>query len=336
MMNLFSLQALLESSLERTTSSGYCGGASRWSEFCYKNSPLDLTLVGTGKCSYLGVICSFETHLLQATMASSTSAPRNEKDLNENFLTMLTCSSCALYLSAPIYQCWSGHSFCSHCFATHLKCPMCKMTFVKCRNVSLEMITRNFLFPCKNRTEGCKAKFRLHELYQHEKICPRQKLCDCAIGKYGDRSCSWKGPYSNVWLHVKDVHPTKLFLCESIECVVKDFDPTDNFTSVLLIRALGESFWYYNQQDKKKNAFLGAAQYIGPKYKALKYKYETDFCSKNQSDFKLSFSRLTHHDGTAIEDIFSSEQCMSLRSSMLNNLVLEDNSLHFYLRLKTA
>jgi hypothetical protein len=105
---------------------------------------------------------------------------------------------------------------------------------------------------------------------------------------------------------------------------------------VLLIRALGESFWYYNQQDKKRNAFLGAAQYIGPKYKALKYKYETDFYSKDQSDFKLSFSRLTHSDGTGIEDVFSSEQCMSLRSTMLNSLVREDNSLHFYLRLKTA
>lgn len=284
----------------------------------------------------LEVICSFETHLLQATMASNTAAPRNEKDLNENFLTMLTCSSCALYLSAPIYQCWSGHSFCSHCFAKHLKCPLCKVNFVRCRNVSLEVITRNFLFPCKNRSEGCEAKFRLHELYRHEEICPRQKLCDCIIGKYEDRSCSWRGPCSKIWLHVRDVHQKKIFLCENIECIIKDFNPTDNFTSVLLIRALGESFWYYIQQDKKRNAFLGAVQYIGPKYKALKYKYETDFYSRNQSDFKLSFSRLTHHDGRKTEDIFNSEQCMSLSSTMLNNLVREDNSLHFYLRLKPA
>lgn len=269
-------------------------------------------------------------------MAFTTPVPRNEKDLNENFLTLLTCSACTLYLSAPIYQCWSGHNFCSNCFATHMNCPRCKLTFVRCRNVSLEMITRNFLFPCKNRTEGCEAKFRLHELYQHEEICPRQKLCDCAIGKYGDRSCSWSGPSSNIWLHVRDVHPTNLFLCENIECVVKDFNPTDSFTSVLLIRALGESFWYYNQQDKKRNAFLGAAQYIGPEYKALKYKYETDFYSENQSNFKLSFSSLTHHIGTKIEDIFNSEQCMSLRSTVLNNHLREDNSLHFYLRLKSA
>ena len=269
-------------------------------------------------------------------MASTTSAQRNEKYLNENFLTMLTCGACALYLSAPIYQCWSGHNFCSHCFATYLKCPTCKMTFVRCRNVSLETITRNFLFPCKNRTEGCEAKFRLQELYRHEEICPREKLCVCAIGKYEDRSCSWRGPCSNIWLHVKDVHPTKLFLSENIECIIKDFDPTDSFTSVILIRALGESFWYYNQQDKKKNAFFGAVQYIGPKNRALKYKYETDFCLKDQSDFKLSFSRLTHHDGVEIEDIFNSEQCMSFRSTMLNNLVREDNSLHFYLRLKSA
>jgi len=99
---------------------------------------------------------------------------------------------------------------------------------------------------------------------------------------------------------------------------------------------MGESFWYYNQQDNKRNAFLGAVQYIGPKYKALKYKYEADFYSRNQSDFKLSFSSLTHHDGTEIEDVFNSEQCMSLRSTMLNNLVREDNCLHFYLRLKSA
>jgi hypothetical protein len=105
---------------------------------------------------------------------------------------------------------------------------------------------------------------------------------------------------------------------------------------VLLIRALGESFWYYSQQDKERNAFLGAAQYIGPKNRALKYKYEINFYSKNQSDFKLSFSRQTHHYGTELKDIFNSEQCMSLRSTMLNNLVGEDNSLHFYLNLKSA
>jgi hypothetical protein len=105
---------------------------------------------------------------------------------------------------------------------------------------------------------------------------------------------------------------------------------------VLLIRALGESFWYYNKQDKERNTFLGAAQYIGPKHRALKYKYETDFYSTNQNDFKLSFSRLTHHNGKEMEDIFNSEQCMSLRSTMLNNLVRQDNSLHFYLRVKSA
>jgi len=137
-------------------------------------------------------------------------------------------------------------------------------------------------------------------------------------------------------LHVKEVHPQKLFLSENIECIIKDFNPTDSFKSVLLIRALGESFWYYIQQDKKRNAFLGAVQYIGPKYKALQFKYETDFYSSNQSDFKLSFSRLTHHDGRKIEEIFSSEQCMSLSATMLNNIVREDNSLHFYLRLKPA
>jgi hypothetical protein len=105
---------------------------------------------------------------------------------------------------------------------------------------------------------------------------------------------------------------------------------------VLLIRALGESFWFYNQQDKERNAFLGAVQYIGPKNRALKYKYETHFCSKNKNNFKLSFSGQTHHGGTELKDIFNSEQCMSLRSTMLNNLVREDNSLQFYLRLKSA
>ena len=198
------------------------------------------------------------------------------------------------------------------------------------------MITRHFLFPCENRTEGCEAKFRLQYLYQHEEICPRQRLCECVLGKYEYRSCSWRGPCSSIWLHVKEVHPKKLFLCENVECIVKNFYPTDNFTSVLLIRALGESFWYYNKQDKERNAFLGAVQFIGPQHKALKYKYETEFHSTSRSDFKLSFSRQTHHYNKEIADIFNSEECMSLRSTVLNNFVRKDNSLHFYLRVKLA
>jgi hypothetical protein len=202
--------------------------------------------------------------------------------------------------------------------------------------MSLEIITRYFLFPCKNRIVGCEAKLKLQELYQHEDICTLQKLHECAIGKYEDQGCSWRGPCSKMWLHVKETHPTKFFSCQNIECVIKEFDSVDSFSSVLLIRALGESFWYFSKQDKNKNKFLGAAQYIGSKHRALKYKFETEFCSSSLSDFKLSFSMVTHHYGKEIYDIFNSEQCMSLGSKMLNNFLKKDNSLHFNLRVKAV
>lgn len=268
-------------------------------------------------------------------MASTVPIQTNGRDFNESFLAMLTCHSCALYLSSPVYQCWDGHSFCSRCISTCLNCPKCQKNFIKSRNVSLEMITRNFLFPCKNRTEGCEAKFKLQELYQHEEVCPRQKLCECVIRKYDGRDCPWRGPCSNIWLHVKQTHPTRLLFCKNIECVVKNFDPIDIFSSVFLIRTLGESFWYYIKQDKG-NKFLCAVQYIGSQHRASKYKYEIDFSSLSQTEFKLSFSRSTHPNDKKIEDIFNSEQCMSSRSTMLNNYLWEDKSLHFKFRVKPA
>jgi hypothetical protein len=202
--------------------------------------------------------------------------------------------------------------------------------------MSLEIITRNFLFPCKNRTVGCEAKLRLEDLYQHEDICPRQKFCDCAIGKYEkNQHCSWRGPCSKVWLHVKETHPTKFFSCQNIECVVKEFHPVDNFLSVLLIRALGESFWYFTKQDKEKNKFLGAAQHMGWECAALKYTFEIDFCSSLR-DFNLIFSMVTHHYDKEIEDVFKSEKCMSISSKMLSNFLRKDNSLHFILRVKAT
>jgi hypothetical protein len=122
---------------------------------------------------YLESTVLYGTQQLQSMMAPDLHARRNAKDLNESLLTMLTCRSCALYLSPPVCHSWKGHSFCTCCVSSCLKCPICNTKFIKTCNVSLEIITNKYLFPCKNRTVGCNAKLKLQEIYQHEDICPR-------------------------------------------------------------------------------------------------------------------------------------------------------------------
>jgi len=56
--------------------------------------------------------------------------------------------------------------------------------------------------------------------------------------------------------HTSNKHIPKMFLCQSTGYVIKGFDLIDSFWSVFLIRALGESFWYYTKQDKKKNSWV--------------------------------------------------------------------------------
>jgi hypothetical protein len=139
-----------------------------------------------------------------------------------------------------------------------------------------------------------------------------------------------------MWLHVKETHSTKFFSCQNIECVIKEFAPVDNFSSVLLIRALDESFWYFTKQDKNENKFMGAAQHTGSEYEALKYEFEAEFRSPSLNDFKLSFSMITHHCGKEREAIFNSEECVSLSSKMLSHFLRKDKSLHFKLRVKAV
>jgi len=80
------------------------------------------------------------------------------------------------------------------------------------------MKSRNFLFPYKNRTEGCGTTFKSQELHQHEDTCPRQNVCECATKKCEDRRCSWRGQRSEMWSHLEQTHPKDVFMSKYWIC----------------------------------------------------------------------------------------------------------------------
>ena len=249
---------------------------------------------------------------------------------------MLTCSSCAQYFSPPIFQCWKGHNFCNDCKSSLEICSKCNLDFIKTRNLSLEIIATNFRYPCKYRSAGCIEKFRLKDLQEHQKMCLHQEIYECAIGKYENQNCCWRGTKSDIWSHVQKTHPMKIFYVGNIECVIKNFNPHDSFMSTFLIKTQDEIFWLYNREDKNTGKFMGAVQYIGSKLNASKFRYEIEFHSKGESDFKVKFSRSTHTYEEQIDDVFDSEKCMCVSSKLVNNFTSSDKTLYFTVNVTTS
>ena len=129
----------------------------------------------------------------------------------------------------------------------------------------------------------------------------------------------------------------KIFFVGNIECVIKNFNPEDNFMSAFLIKAHDEIFWLYNKEDKMAGKFMGAVQYIGPSSHASKFNYEIEFNSKCESDFKVKFSRSVHSHEEQIEDIFTCEKCMCISSKQASNFTARDRTLYFNVKVnKTA
>lgn len=63
------------------------------------------------------------------------------------FLQLLECPLCKEYMSAPIYQCLSGHTICNVCRPALEKCSTCEERIEKTRNFTLEELSSKVELP---------------------------------------------------------------------------------------------------------------------------------------------------------------------------------------------
>jgi E3 ubiquitin-protein ligase SIAH1 len=126
-------------------------------------------------------------------------------DLEQNFLIHLECPVSLEYMRPPIPLCANGHKICRICKQKVSRYPNCREQFVYSRNLALEDLARQVMYPCKYRSYGCT------ETLSHDKIFGHQATCQyipqvCPFAKRAIGNCSCTGSYNDMKGHLQKNH----------------------------------------------------------------------------------------------------------------------------------
>uniref|UniRef100_V5G3A4 E3 ubiquitin-protein ligase siah-1 n=1 Tax=Anoplophora glabripennis TaxID=217634 RepID=V5G3A4_ANOGL len=92
----------------------------------------------------------------------------------------LSCPYCMAYMTAPIFTCVTGHTFCNECKPRLQKCPTCQASLDGSRNYTLEEMANDMKVSCQFDVNGCTffdstSNMRIHELECSLKDLPRNE-----------------------------------------------------------------------------------------------------------------------------------------------------------------
>lgn len=177
----------------------------------------------------------------------------------------MECPICLEIMEPPIYQCNTGHSFCSTCKPKLSKCPTCTSPIGNSRNFALESMLDTVKFPCPNADLGCPDFQTRAGLKKHKSTCGYGGN-DCPAKTL--LHCNWNGQKSSLKDHVKAKH----FLEESKKLTNGLLTDTIINDAVHFMYAFGNLFCVYRQLEH--NVIYWGVQYLGKVEDAARYYYQ--------------------------------------------------------------
>lgn len=249
----------------------------------------------------------------------------SSKNLDEGLLQELECPVCMEYMVPPIILCENGHNICFNCKSRLKNCPTCRGLILQARNLALENLSRQILYPCVFRRFGCSETFSLESITAHQKSCPHGSYY-CPFGSSHSIKCEWKGPLANLLNHIGKSHKHKLFKNEVVKSKLLDVHPGKEYS--IAIHALGEIFYF--QFKVADDNFYIYFVHIG-KYTDNCFKCDISF-SKVDSIDKITLCSAVE---TAMEGVGSCdfEKSIKLHYSYISRFVDEELSLEFSIEI---
>jgi hypothetical protein len=236
----------------------------------------------------------------------------------------------------PIPLCANGHKICNICKQKVSDCPNCEEEFADNRNLALENLARQVMYPCKYRSYGCT------EIFNHDKIDGHQATCRyipqvCPVAKLAFGKCSWTGSYSDIKGHLEENHFEEC--CEYVEGDFKFiYKLTDGVKLFNFIFAYSEIFFLLiEQKDKILNRsrdeiFYAVLQYVGPPDNAAKYKYKVEFVNKDDTE-SVTLMHLTRSSDENLDGLYNSGKCGKLHYDVVSRLRDEKGNVKFKLEI---
>ena len=246
----------------------------------------------------------------------------------ESLLSRLECPVCLEYMRPPIPLCANGHKVCRNCRPKVNRCPTCGDQFVDIRNLALEVLATQVMYPCKYRSHGCT------ETFNHDKIVGHQETCRyipqvCPVAKLAIGKCSWTGSYNDIKGHLKENHLEKC--CEYVEGDFKFiYKLTFDLKDFCFIFAYNEIFFSLFQLIDRM--FYAVLLYVGPAENAAKYKYKVEFVNEDDTE-GVTVMNLTRSSDEDLDDVFSSGKCVMLPYDVVRRLKDEEGTLKWKLEI---
>ena len=120
----------------------------------------------------------------------------------QNLASLFECPVCFDYALPPIMQCLSGHIVCGPCRTKLASCPSCRGQLGNVRNLAMDRLAEDVMFPCKYSSNSCPRTMHYREKIEHEDQCdyrPYQCPCPGAV-------CKWCGALDEVMHHLSKDH----------------------------------------------------------------------------------------------------------------------------------
>ena len=257
-------------------------------------------------------------------------------DLEKSLLKQLECPVCSKYMCPPIILCANGHNICNICRQKVSQCPKCLKQFVDSRNLALEGLARQVMYPCKYQSYGCT------EISEHDNIVGHQATCRynqqvCPVAKLAVGTCSWTGSYNDIMGHLQENHLE--VCCEYVEGEVQFmYNVTGDMKFFCFIFAYNDVFFFLFQEkdaggyDAPYNVFYAVLVNVGSSENAAKYKYKVEFVNKDDTE-GVTFMHLTRSSDVNLEELYNSCKCGKLRSDVVSRLKDEEGNLKFKLEI---
>ncbi|XP_043279988.1 E3 ubiquitin-protein ligase Siah1 isoform X1 [Venturia canescens] len=230
------------------------------------------------KMSQLNISLGKRGRGVASTSATAVSASSSSTDL----ASLFECPVCFEYVLPPILQCQSGHLVCSNCRPKLSCCPTCRGPLGNIRNLAMEKVASNVMFPCKYSTSGCTVTMVHIDKPDHEDACEfRPYSCPCP-----GVSCKWQGSLEEVMPHLVMSHKSITTLQgEDIVFLATDINLPGAVDWVMMQSCFGHHFMLVLEKQEKYDGhqqFFAIAQLIGSRKQAENFAYRLELNSNRR------------------------------------------------------
>ncbi|XP_075973474.1 E3 ubiquitin-protein ligase Siah1-like [Anticarsia gemmatalis] len=243
------------------------------------------------------------------------------------------CPVCLETMSAPIYQCQSGHSLCNICTQNLMPpiCPICRLNVTQMRNWQLEEIVSKAKVPCPNKSFGCIYTMVAKDMDEHIKECIFRAM-DCPLGVVFGK-CSWSGKLKEIMEHFKDRHPENCNVATDEEVEISNVDIKKDDRHVYLVAQSKMHFVITMKIDTLQKMAYWTIQLIGSKKAARDHIYEIHVISKQTARRKVVFIEHCFNDALKADEVFRMGKCAVLPlDSLVHFIQNKKMSFRFFIK----